>query len=101
MKLQKEFIEIQVIIQRAKTNALRTVNTVLIDLYWEVGKYVSNKIKYSEWGKSVVKELSSFIQKNEPDIRGFSSRNIWRMKQFYETYSDKPKLSALVREIRY
>ncbi len=101
MKLQKEFIEIQVIIQRAKTNALRTVNTALIDLYWEVGKYVSNKIKYSEWGKSVVKELSSFIQKNEPDVRGFSSQNIWRMKQFYETYSDKPKLSALVREISW
>ncbi len=101
MELQKQFLEIQALIQKAKIKALRTVNTALIDLYWEIGKYVSNKIKTSEWGKSIVKELSDFILKNEPNIRGFSSQNIWRMKQFYETYEDNPKLSALVREISW
>jgi len=101
MKLEQQFSEIRFLIQKAKLNALRTVNTVLIDLYWEIGKYISIKIENSEWGKSVVNELSDFIQRNEPDIKGFSSQNIWRMKQFYETYIDKPKLSALVREISW
>lgn len=101
MKLEKQFSEIRELIQRAKYDAFKTVNTVLIDLYWEIGKYVGEKINNSEWGKSVVKQLSEFIQHNEPDIKGFSSQNIWRMKQFYETYAEKPKLSALVREISW
>ncbi len=46
----------------------------------------------------MVTELASFIQTHEPDIKGFSDKNIWRMKQFYETYKDYPKLSPLGRE---
>ncbi len=101
MKLEKQFSEIRTLIQKAKNDAFKTVNTVLIDLYWEIGKYVGEKINNSEWGKSVVEQLSEFIQRNEPEIKGFSSQNIWRMKQFYETYAEKPKLSALVREISW
>lgn len=47
----------------------------------------------------MVTELASFIQTHEPDIKGFSDKNIWRMKQFYETYKDYPKLSPLGREV--
>jgi len=54
-----------------------------------------------EWGNSVVTALAKFIQKHEPEIKGFSDKNIWRMKQFYETYKDFPKLSPLVREISW
>lgn len=32
-------------------------------------------------------------------MKGFSAQNIWRMKQFYETYCNNEKLSPLVREI--
>jgi predicted nuclease of restriction endonuclease-like (RecB) superfamily len=48
-----------------------------------------------------VAELAIFIQKNEPEIKGFSDKNIWRMKQFYETHKDYPKLSTLLREISW
>nr|WP_259131246.1 DUF1016 N-terminal domain-containing protein [Chryseobacterium ginsenosidimutans] len=37
------------------------------------------------------KKLSLYIQTNEPDIKGFSDKNLWRMKQFYETYKTFPK----------
>jgi hypothetical protein len=50
-------------------------------------------------GKAVVKELADFIAKTEPNVRGFSAQNLWRMKQFYETYKDEPKLATLWREI--
>ena len=46
-------------------------------------------------------ELAKYIQQNEPYITGFSDKNIWRMKQFYETYKDFPKLSPLLREISW
>lgn len=52
-------------------------------------------------GDAVVKELANYIQRTEPDIKGFSDKNIWRMKQFYETYRDFPKLSPAVREISW
>lgn len=49
----------------------------------------------------MVTELANFIQTQEPEIKGFSDKNIWRMKQFYETYKNFPKLSPLVREISW
>jgi predicted nuclease of restriction endonuclease-like (RecB) superfamily len=78
-----------------------SVNTELIGLYWNIGKYISVKIKNSEWGDSVVNELAVFISKNMPELRGFSGSNMWRMKQFYETYANKPKLAPVVRELSW
>ena len=57
----------------------------IIDLYWSIGEYVSKQIDVNGWGKSTVKALSEYILSKEPGIRGYSSQNIWRMKQFYET----------------
>ncbi len=49
----------------------------------------------------MVTELAYFIKTQEPEIKGFSDKNIWRMKQFYENYKDFPKLSTLLREISW
>ena len=95
------FSDIIQLIKQAQANATKAVNTELINLYWKIGEYISKKIKQSEWGESVVKELANFIQSNEPEIKGFSDKNIWRMKQFYETYQDHPNLAPLVREISW
>ncbi|WP_159469120.1 YhcG family protein [Dyadobacter sp. 3J3] len=73
----------------------------MINLYWNIGEYLSKKIEQAEWGDSVVTELAKHIQQNEPEIKGFSDKNIWRMKQFFETYRDFPKLSTLLREISW
>jgi predicted nuclease of restriction endonuclease-like (RecB) superfamily len=77
------------------------VNTEIIDLYWQIGKEVSEKTKNSGWGNSVVEELSNHIIANFGNIRGFSPQNIWRMKQFYETYKDNQILSAVLRELSW
>jgi hypothetical protein len=87
------------LIKQSRTNAIKAVNAELIIFYWNIGEYISKKIEQSEWGDSVVTELANFIQTQEPEIKGFSDKNIWRMKQFYEIYKDFPKLSALLREI--
>jgi hypothetical protein len=97
--MENRFTDIIQLIKQSRTNAIRAVNAELINLYWNIGEYISKKIELSEWGDSVVSELAKYIQQNEPEIKGFSDKNIWRMKQFYETYKDFTKLSPLLREI--
>lgn len=100
-KMDNRFTDIIQLIKQSRTNAIRAVNAELINLYWRIGEHISNKIEQSEWGNSVVSELAKYIQKTEPELKGFSDKNIWRMKQFYETYKDFPKLSTMLREISW
>lgn len=97
--LNKHFTDIIELIKQSRANALTAVNTALIDLYWKIGQYIHLRVESTEWGQSVVKQLADYIQQNEPDLKGFSDKNLWRMKQFYETYKDFPELSPLVRAI--
>jgi predicted nuclease of restriction endonuclease-like (RecB) superfamily len=99
--MKKGFTDIINLIKQARINSLRAVNSELIGLYWNIGEYISKKIENAEWGDSIVEELAKHIQKSEPNIKGFSDKNIWRMKQFYETYKTNPKLSTLLREISW
>ena len=93
------FAEVAGLIAAARQRALRTVNTVLIDLYWQVGEYISRKVAAEAWGKSVIQELADYLRRTEPDLRGFSASNLWRMRQFFETYRETPILAALLREL--
>lgn len=98
---KQEFGEILKIIEKARETTFRAINRELISMYWEIGRYISEKVKTKNWGKSVVLEFSKFVQCNVVGIQGFSSSNIWRMRQFYDTYSDNQKLATLSREITW
>ena len=99
--MDTRFTSIIQLIKQARTNAIKAINAELINLYWNVCEYISKRVESSEWGQSVVKELAEHIQRNEPEIKGFSDKNLWRMKQFYEVYKDFPKLSTVLREISW
>jgi predicted nuclease of restriction endonuclease-like (RecB) superfamily len=86
-------------IQQARQKVFTQVNTALIDLYWHIGKTISDKVQNEAWGKGVVSELARYIAQADPDIKGFSDKNLWRMKQFYETYRVDEKLVALARKL--
>lgn len=101
MKIQSQFSEVAQLIAQAKQRAYHAVNQELVALYWQIGEYVSQQVHSKEWGKAVVQELAIFIAVAEPNLKGFSAQNIWRMKQFYETYREEPKLSALPRELSW
>lgn len=97
-----QFEDVVTLIQRTRSKVMRVANTALIDLYWQIGGYISQRIAAAEWGDGVILQLADYIAKNYPEIRGFSDKNLWRMKQFYETYRDADeKLSSLVREISW
>lgn len=97
----KQFLDVIILIKEARNNALKSVNIELIELYWKIGEYISKRIEATEWGKSIVEQLALYIEKSEPGLKGFSDKNLWRMKQFYDAYKDFPKLSALLREISW
>lgn len=99
--MNSQFTDVVKLIHQSRYRAIKAVNTELIVLYWNIGEYISKKIESAEWGQSIVKELANYLQQNEPDLKGFSDKNLWRMKQFYDAYKDSPKLSPLVREISW
>jgi hypothetical protein len=96
-----EYDDLIAIIDSARERAFRAVNHELIAMYWEIGRYISDRTKNAGWGKSVVRDFADFIQQHYVGIKGFSPQNLWRMKQFYELYCDNEKLSPLVREISW
>jgi predicted nuclease of restriction endonuclease-like (RecB) superfamily len=93
------FAEIVSLIAAARQRALQSVNTTLIDLYWQVGEYISRKIEASEWGDGIVPQLAEYIARTQPGQRGFTRDNLFRMKQFYETYRDNPIVGPLARQL--
>jgi predicted nuclease of restriction endonuclease-like (RecB) superfamily len=96
---QSEFSVVLKQIQASRQQVFAHINTALIELYWQIGQIISQKVSSEAWGKSIVSELANYITQNAPEIKGFSDKNLWRMKQFYETYQSDPKLSPLVREL--
>lgn len=96
-----DFESIIAIIEQSKARAIRAVNAEMIEMYWQIGKYISEKANNDGWGKGVVQDFANFLKQAYPTACGFSAQNIWRMKQFYETYKDNEKLSPLVREITW
>ncbi|MDB5993632.1 MAG: hypothetical protein JWP42_768 [Pseudomonas sp.] len=93
------FDEVLALIHGARQQAIRAVNTQLIELYWEVGGYISRKIEQAEWGDSVVSQLAKHLAWTQPGLRGFTRRNLFRMRQFYEAYKGNEKVSALLTQL--
>jgi predicted nuclease of restriction endonuclease-like (RecB) superfamily len=94
---EETFAEVVSLIESARNRAFQAVNTELVGLYWQIGEYISGKLSAAEWGESVVDRLADHLSRTVPGVRGFSAQNLWRMRQFFETYRGDPKLSPLVR----
>ena len=96
---QADFEEVAALIAAARQRAVQAVNTTLIDLYWQVGQTISRKIEQAQWGDGVVAQLAGHLARTQPGLRGFTTRNLFRMRQFYEAYRDDEKISALPRQL--
>jgi len=96
---EEVFSEVVRLIAASREKAIQSVNTALIELYWEVGAMISRKIEAAEWGDGVVDRLAQFIVRTEPGLRGFTRRNLFRMRQFYEAYRGDSIVSPLVTQL--
>ncbi len=95
------FDEVLALINTARQQAVQAVNTQLIELYWQVGAYISAKLEQAEWGDAVVEQLADHLAQTQPSLRGFTRRNLFRMRQFYEAYRNDEKVSALLTQLSW
>ena len=93
------FAEVTALIAVAQRKAFQAVNAALIELYWQIGEMLSRKIESAEWGDGVVDELAQHIARTYPGLRGFTRRNLYRMRQFYETYRADKIVSPLATQL--
>lgn len=88
-------------IKQSQYKALYAVNKELVSLYWDLGKEIYTQQQVAGWGTSVVEQLAQDLQIAFPGVKGFSSRNLWNMRDFYSSYHQSEKLQALSAEISW
>ena len=98
---QNNFSDIINIIEQSKSRALKAVNAEMINMYWQIGKYLSGLCENSSFRDKVVDEVAAYIAKENPDIKGFNRRGLYRMKQFYELYKDDEFVTTLLTQINW
>lgn len=94
-------VEIKERIREAQYRALKAVNKELVALYWDIGRLIVERQEGDSWGRGIIEKLSSELKSEFPGIKGFSSRNLWNMQNFYRTYAQDEKLQTLAAEIAW
>lgn len=97
---QAAFRAVLEMVQQGKSRAVAQANSALIETYWKVGAFLSQRVADAGWGKGVVEELAQWLSCHV-GTKGFSAANLWRMKQFHEAYGANPILSSLMRELNW
>ena len=96
-----DFSSIISIIQTHKQNAYRKINEELVIMYYEIGEYLSKKVKSGQWGDNVIYRLSIKLKETYPNIKGFGKTNLYQAMQFYETYSENVIFRTLAGKISW
>ncbi|MFZ3207372.1 MAG: DUF1016 N-terminal domain-containing protein [Geobacteraceae bacterium] len=96
----RQFIEqLKARVLYARLSAARAVNRDVILLYWDIGRGIVEKQQTRGWGDSIVEMVSADLRQAFPGSFGFSPQNVWRMLQFFRTYTDNLFLSQAVRDL--
>lgn len=86
---KEEFEVVYNIISSHRNKVVQVINNESLSMMWEVGGFVSTKIKSANWGDGIVRQLAEYIHTQDPTARGWSYRTLYKMVQFYETYSSE------------
>ncbi len=90
-------------IYAGRMRAILAVNREVIDLYWYIGKTITERQQTEAWGNSVVERLAADLRNAFPDMKGFSPTNVWRMRSFYHAWPSlhpaEPILAQAVPEL--
>ena len=92
--------EIKEILQSARLNVARQVNTELLTAYWNIGRIIveheQNSQERAEYGQQTLKELSKVLTKEFG--KGFSRSNLQNMRAFYLAY---PKCQSVTGKLTW
>jgi predicted nuclease of restriction endonuclease-like (RecB) superfamily len=97
--IEVSFAEVVALIEQARQRAYQAVDSELVGLYWRIGQYISAKLATAVWGEGVVDRLAQYLARTIPGQRGFTRRNLFRMRQFFEAYSGDKKVTPLVTQL--
>lgn len=84
--------EIKAKIHSARTKIALSVNKAVLELYWEIGKQIILKQNKSNWGSKIIDKIAVDLKHEFPDMKGWSKRNIYAMRQWYLFYSQQSEI---------
>ena len=98
--LDKEFKDLILCVKedilKTRFEVQTNANIELIKLYFRIGKIVSENAKY---GNRFIQDFSTSLKLEFPETTGFSTRNLSRMKKFYEEYKDLSNLPMALAKL--
>ena len=94
-------VELKTRYRSAQITAAVKVNAEKLLFNWQLGRDLVVKKAEERWGTGVVEQVSLDLHAEFPNDKGFSTRNLWYMKQWYEFYTREPQfLQRVVAEIQ-
>ena len=104
MRLSNNYInEVKEILKSARQKAYNTINSVMVEAYWKIGRRIveeeQNGKERAEYGKEILKNLSKEL--TEEFGKGFGERNIRNIRQFYVLFSDYEKWKSLISKLTW
>lgn len=74
-------------IHEARRKVALSINSQLIELYWEIGRELQDKLEKAAWGSNLIEQVADELRIEFPDMKGFSRRNLFAIRQWYRFYS--------------
>lgn len=74
--------------QQVQLKAAVTVNSTLLQFYWELGADIMARQASSQWGDGFLPQLSTDLMQAFPEIKGFSLRSLKYIRQWYAFYAE-------------
>ena len=103
MKIDAEYIdwiqELKRRYQAAQIKAAVKVNSEQLLFNWQLGRDLFIRRKKKKWGKGVVEQVSLDMQAAFPEVRGFSTTNLWYMKKWYLFYTGSTEHITLIGDL--
>lgn len=91
---------ISTIIAEARTRAFKNTNTILLKMYWEIGKLIVEEEQKgairAEYGKALLKNLANLLTVEFG--KGFDFTNLTNMRKFYQAF---PIFDAVRQELSW
>ena len=86
-------------VRTVQIKAAIAVNSALIEFYWDLGKMISEKQEFYNWGDKLIDKISLDLKEEFPEVKGFSTRNIKYIRNFYSFYANSKIRQQLVAQI--
>ncbi|WP_211172558.1 DUF1016 N-terminal domain-containing protein [Chitinophaga sp. Ak27] len=99
---QSLFIELSELIEQSQQQVFSYANSTLTLLFWRIGQRINDEIlknKRAEYAKQIVSTLSTQLKSHYG--RNFEIRNLRRMLQFAEQFTDLETIQPLSRQLSW